>query len=119
MINHNQAILFYIFLVFISACAQILLKHSTRLDYHNVIKRYLNHWTMIAYSIFVINTIGSIYCLRFLDLKLAGVLQMFSYVFVIILGRLFLKERITTKKILGIIMVILGILIFYQGGLII
>lgn len=109
----NKYMILFVFSVFMAACAQILLKTSANKGYNNKIKVYLNPYVLIAYSIFVLNTMISIYCYRYIDLKQGGVLQMFSYVFVLILGRIFLKDKISHKKILGMMLIMLGIFVFY------
>lgn len=109
----NKYAVLFVFSVFLATCAQILLKTSANKEHKNKLFEYLNPYVIGAYTIFVINTLTSIYCYRYLDLKQGGVLQMFSYVFVLILGRVFLKEKITGKKIFGMLLIMAGIFVFY------
>lgn len=109
----NKYIVLFVFNIFLATCAQILLKTSANKEYNNKIREYLNPYVLGGYSIFVINTLVSIYCYRYLELKQGGVLQMSGFVFILILGRIFMNERITTKKILGITLIMSGILVFY------
>lgn len=108
----NYAILF-VFNVFLASCAQVMLKKSANRDYSSKMKEYFNPYVIAAYSIFVINTMVSIYCYRFLELKQGGILQMFAYVFVLIFDRVFFKGKITQKKLFGVFMIIMGIVVFY------
>jgi len=109
----NKFIIVYLFSVFISSISQILLKKSARIQYEKKIKEYLNLKVMIAYSIFVISTILTIFALKGVALKSAPIISSFSYIYILILGRIFLKEKITLKKILGNIIIIIGIILFH------
>jgi drug/metabolite transporter (DMT)-like permease len=99
--------------VLFAACAQVLLKTSANKKYDRKIKEYLNPYVLTGYSIFVINTMVTIYCYTGLELKQGGILQMLSYIYVLILGRIFLKEKITARKFIGMIIIMAGIVVFY------
>lgn len=105
----------FVLLTLFSALAQVLLKTSANRVYEKKINEYLNPLVLSGYAIFVLCTLGSIYCYRTLDLKQGGVLQMSSYVFILILDRLFFKEKINLRKILGMVLIMTGIIIFYIG----
>lgn len=109
----NYAAVLFVFSVLLAAFGQILLKTSANKTYESKIKEYLNPYVISGYSIFVVNTFLAIFCYRWLDLKQGGVLQMFSYVFIMVLGRIFLNEKITKKKVLGMILIMGGIFVFY------
>lgn len=72
---------------------------------------YLNLYVIVAYSIYGIVTIASIYALKFIPLSYASALESLGYVFVAILGWIFLKEKITIKKFLGLVIIIIGIIV--------
>ncbi len=108
----KYAVLF-VFNVLLASCAQVILKISANKKHSTKINEYLNPYVIGAYLIFVINTLVSIYCYRYLELKQGGILQMFGYVFVLIFDRVFFKGEITHKKILGVVMIITGIIVFY------
>jgi len=113
MTNNYWIMALFVFSVLLAAFGQILLKTSANKPHETRIKEYLNPYVIGGYSIFVINTFLAIYCYRWLDLKQGGVLQMFSYVFIMVLGRIFLKEKITKKKFFGMILIMAGIFVFY------
>ena len=50
--------------------------------------------------------------MRYVPLKNAHTIAATSYVFALILSRIILKEKITVKKIVGNIIIILGIIVF-------
>jgi len=98
--------------VFISAIAQILLKKSADRIYTHKHKEYLNALVIGGYSLFLLCTLLSVIAYRDLGLKTGAILETLSYLFVLILGKLFLNEKVTLIKIIGNILIISGIIVF-------
>ncbi|MGN0502889.1 MAG: EamA family transporter [Ruminococcus sp.] len=111
----NEKILFsliFIFGVFISSVSQILLKKSAQVEYGSKIKEYLNPRVIFAYIIFFGATLCSVLAYTKIPLSFGPILESAGYIFVAILSRLFLKERITKKKLIGLSVIIIGIIIY-------
>lgn len=98
--------------VLISSVSQIILKKSANVNYESVVKEYLNPFVIIAYIIFFASTLLTTFAYRGVPLSLGPVLEATGYVYVAILGTLILKERMTKKKIVGNLLIIIGILVF-------
>lgn len=111
-------ILIFIFGVFISSVSQIILKKSANKQYPNKIREYLNLRVIISYIIFFAATLCSILAYQKIPLSLGPILEASGYIFVAVLSRVFLKEKISKKKIIGLSIVILGIIIYALGGVI-
>lgn len=99
---------------FASALSQILLNISAKKTYKSKIREYLNKWVISSYVILAIVLVINVYLLKFMNLKEENAVASSTYVFVLILSRIFLKEEITWKKLLGNILIVIGILIFIQ-----
>ncbi len=104
--------LIFIFGVFISSVSQILLKKSAQVEYGSKIKEYLNPRVIFAYIIFFGATLCSVLAYTKIPLSFGPILESAGYIFVAILSRLFLKERITKKKLIGLSIIIIGIIIY-------
>lgn len=102
----------YVLGVIISAFAQILLKKSADIERENKIKEYLNIKTIFAYSIFFGATLCSVFAYKYVPLSMGPILGTTEYVFVAILSYYLLKEKISKKKLIGLITIVLGVLIF-------
>ncbi len=100
-------ILLFILSILVSAFSQILLKKGS--GKKNI---YINKFTIAGYIIMILATFLTLIAYRNVNLSLGQVLQALSFVFVILLSKIFLKEKISKRKILGIFIIILGILIF-------
>lgn len=105
--------LILIFSVFISTCSQILLKKASDMEYGSKIKEYLNWRVIVGYIIMVISTILTIIAFKGLDYKNGPIIESLGYIFILFLGKWFLQEKITKKKIIGNALILLGIALFY------
>lgn len=99
---------------FASAVSQILLNVSSKKKYPNKWREYINPWVISSYLILAVVLVTNIYLLQFMNLKEENAVAASTYVFVLILSRIILKEKITWKKVIGNILIIVGILIFIQ-----
>lgn len=104
--------LIFIFGVFISSISQIVLKKSAQIEYGSKIKEYLNPRVIFAYIIFFGATLCSVWAYTVIPLSLGPILESAGYIFVAFLSWLFLKEKITKQKLLGLSVIIIGIIIY-------
>ena len=110
----NNYVLILLCSVFIATCSQIFLKKSSSIEYGSKIREYLNWRVILGYAMLVISTILTILAFKGLDYKNGPIIESLGYVFIMILSRLFLKEKITYKKIIGNALILCGIMIFYM-----
>lgn len=107
----------YVFLliasVLIASCSQIILKKSASKEYSSIIREYLNVRVIAGYGMMFISTILTIFAFKGLDYKNGPIIESLGYIFIMFLSRIFLKEKITKKKIIGNSLILLGILVFY------
>ena len=111
----NEKILFamiFVAGVFISSVSQIILKKSAEREYPNKIREYLNVRVFFSYIIFFGATLCSILAYTKIQLSLGPILESSGYIFVAVMSRLFLKEKITKQKMLGLSIIIIGIIIY-------
>lgn len=105
----------YVFLflvsVFISSCSQILLKKSADRKYPDKIREILNPMVIFAYGCFFCSSLLTMFSYRGVDLSAGPVLEATGYIYVLILSSVFLKEKITVRKVIGVSMIILGIFV--------
>ncbi|MEE1125139.1 MAG: EamA family transporter [Acutalibacteraceae bacterium] len=110
--NKLVFVLIYLTGVFVSAIAQILLKKSAEKTYDSKIKEYLNPYVIISYSIFLGATFCTIFAYSGIPLSFGPILAASEYIFVAVLSKLILKEKINKKKITGLAIICLGIIVF-------
>lgn len=97
--------------VLISSISQVVLKTSAKQEHDNKLKEYLNPRVLFSYAMFFGATLLTTIAYRGVPLSLGPVLEATGYVYVAILGKLVLKEKFTVKKVIGNILIIVGILV--------
>ena len=102
--------------VLISSISQILLKKSADRTYDSRLKEYLNPLVIIAYGMFFCSMMITMYCYKYVDVSAGPIFESAGYIFVGVLGYIFLKEKFTAKKIIGMLLILLGIVVFSFGG---
>lgn len=100
---------------FISAVSQVILKKAALKAYPSKIREYLNFPVVFAYSLFLLTTFMCIFAYRVVPLSFGPVLESTSYLYVTVFGVLFFKEKITRKKAIALLLILLGIVVYSFG----
>lgn len=108
----SKYIAIWMFSVFISSVAQVMLKIAANRTYDKKIKEYLNPIVIISYGIFFGSTLLTMYALKFVPLTMSPIIESCSYIFVPVLGIFLLKEKISRRRWLGMGIMLVGIFIF-------
>lgn len=115
----NETMLIYssllLFGTFISAISQVLLKKEAVKDHSSKLQEYLNFPVIFAYTLFFLATLLSIFAYRVVPLSFGPVLESTSYIYVTIFGILIFKEKINAKKIVALVSILIGIIIYSLG----
>lgn len=109
----NSYIWFIVLSVLVASFSQILLKKSATKEYPNRIREYLNPYVITGYGMMVVSTVLTVIAYTRVDFKNGPIIESAGYVIVLILSRMFFNEKITTKKFIGTVLIIIGIVIFY------
>lgn len=98
-----------------TAVSQILLKQSADKTYRHPIFEYLNWRVILSYGIFAGVLLLNTYAYTKVDMKYGAVIDTFSYVFVMILSLLILKEKMTKRRLIGNLIIMTGVFIYTLG----
>jgi drug/metabolite transporter (DMT)-like permease len=98
--------------VFIASIAQILLKKGARIKREKMVQEYMNRLVLGGYAILLVSMCIAILAYRVVLLKYGAIIESLGYVFVMLLSAAFLKEKITRKKLIGNLIIILGVVVF-------
>lgn len=105
-------ILIFLVSVLVSSISQIMLKKSAEKQYKDMIHEYMNVRVIVAYSMFFISTLLTMYAYKGVPLTLGTLLEAVGYIYIPILSYIFLKEKITLNKIIGSVFIIVGIIVY-------
>ena len=97
---------------FIAGVSQILLKLSARKHYPDRWHEYLNLYVISAYALFFLSTIFSVTALRYIPVTLSAALGTSGQIIIPVMSFLILHETISRRKLYGMALIVLGILIF-------
>ena len=97
---------------FIASVSQVMLKKAAGKTYSSWLYEYLNPMVIIAYAMFVGTTFLSVFAYKVIPLSMGAVLEATSYIYVTIFGVKFFGERINAGKVLSLVLIISGIMIY-------
>ena len=98
--------------VFISSVSQILLKKAADRTYENHLREYLNPLVIFSYGKIFWSVILTMLALKKVPLSMQPILESTGYIFVAVMGYIFLKERLSKRKLVGIALILVGIIVF-------
>lgn len=105
-------IFLFVFSVFISSVSQTILKTSAEKKYDNRLQEYLNPKVIRAYGIFFLSSLITVVAYKYVPLSLGPILESCGYIFITLLGYFILHEKVGKKKLIGLIVILMGISIF-------
>ncbi len=100
--------------VTIAAFSQILLKISANHRHQGFWKQYLNWRVATGYFMLLISTLFSIWAYAGMDYKYGPAIESVGFALVTFLSWWILKEKMTRKKLVGIGIIVLGLILFCQ-----
>ena len=114
----SSGINWWILLIALSATvasfAQVLLKKRANEEHKNVIEEYLNWKVICGYGLMFVGMFLTIIAYsKGVQYKNGPIMESIGNIWVVILSFLFFREPITRNKVLGNILILLGIVIFY------
>lgn len=99
--------------VFISSVSQIILKTSANRKHEGIIREYLNSRVILAYTLFLISSFITVIAYKYIPLSMGAILESSGYIFVTVLGVVFLQEKVGKRRLLGLFIIMVGIFVFY------
>ena len=105
----TSGVLIYLVTPLIAAASQLLLKRAADQPRYTGLRFYVNPLVLLAYALFFGCMALNIVALQTLELSVASVLEASGFLYVMVLGRLFLGEKITARKLIGNALIVAGI----------
>ena len=96
----------------LSALSQVLLKKSSGEKKKSFIEEYLNVKVITAYIIYFVVALIVIYAYTGIEYRVGAALSALSYLVLMSCGRIFFKEKLTLRRIIGNCVIVLGVIIF-------
>ena len=107
---------YYLFLlgsVVLASVSQILLKISAKKSHGSFLEEYLNGFVIVGYALLAGSTLTTIAAYRGIEFKNGPIIEALGYILVMALSYFILKEKINKRKIIGYILILVGVAVFY------
>lgn len=109
----NFLMLYVVSVIVFTGSSQVLLKMgANKANKKKMILAYVNPYTFIAYGLYALTTILTVYALKETPLNVFYATTSLKYVLILILSNLLLQESISFGKISSIILIVIGVMMF-------
>jgi small multidrug resistance pump len=99
-------------IIILTSAAHLILKRGSVIAVDSGMRMYLHPLSLFSYLIFAIVAFLSISAMKGLDLKVFFALTSLTYICIPVLSFVFLKEPVTKNKLIGIVIISIGVVIF-------
>ena len=110
---NNGFLLLAFFSVLIASFSQVVLKLGAGKTYNSKIREYLNVYVITGYGMLFISMVITVVVYSRLSYLSVPVIEAVGYVLVPVLSYFIFKEKFTKRKLLGIVFILTGIVIYY------
>ena len=110
---NNGFLLLALLSVVIASFSQVMLKLGAGKTYNSKIREYLNVYVITGYGMLFVSMVITIVAYSHLSYLSVPVVEAVGYVLVPVLSYFIFKEKLTKRKILGILFILTGIVIYY------
>lgn len=100
--------------VLITSLSQVLLRLGAK-DKKTWLGSFLNLKTALGYSLFVIVVLLTTFASQGISMRAVVAWNSAAFLSTILMARLFLKERVSRGSLAGIVMIIIGLVVFSIG----
>lgn len=101
-----------VLIIIFTSIGQVLLKIGSISADDSILSIFIHPASLAGYVTFAIVAILSIYALKEMDLKFFFAVTSLTYVIVLFLSYLFLREKVTAYKVLGVMVITFGVIVF-------
>lgn len=110
---NNIAFVYVALVVATVSVSQVLLKiGANRSVGKSVSAPYTNPYTIVAYCLYLVNTVLGVYALKNIELSFFYAATSLKFLVIFVLSVVFLKERVNKYKVAAILLIFVGVLVF-------
>lgn len=107
------SILCLVSVIIFTGSSQVLLKVGANKAYKKkFIVAYVNPYTFIAYSLYALTTLLTVYALKDIPLNLFYATTSLKFVLILILSKIMLQEKINSSKVFAVLLIVVGVIVF-------
>lgn len=100
------------FAAFIAVVAQLFLKTEADAEHKSFLSKFLNIRVILSYGIMMVSMLLNVVAQQQVSLKVYPIMDASGFLWVPLLSFIFLKEKISKRRLLAIGLVFIGIIVF-------
>jgi len=108
----NVYVIIAIVSVIIAGFSQILLKKGAMRPHVSFVDDYLNFPVIMGYVLMFSSVLATMFAYRGVKYMTVQIIESLGYILVPVLSYIFFKERFTLNKVVGIIIILVGIAVY-------
>ncbi|MBQ9165522.1 MAG: EamA family transporter [Oscillospiraceae bacterium] len=97
--------------VLISSASQVLLKKKANKAPKSFIMKFLNGPVILSYILLFTSMVLNSLALRQMDMTVLPCITATSFLWIMILSAIFLGEKPTRRKVIGVVMILIGVVV--------
>ena len=109
---NNEYISIYLLAVVIASISQIILKISANKEESHKLFKVIDFYMFFAYGLLMFSMLMTTFALKKMYYKYGAMMEGVGYLCVLVMSMVFLKEKISRKRLLGALIIVVGIVIF-------
>jgi len=98
--------------VILSSLAQVLLKKSSSEKKRHFIFEYINAKVIVSYGVLFVCMLLAIYAFTGMYYRYGAVIESLAFLLIMVFSKVFLKEKITRRRVIGNCIIVLGVIVF-------
>ncbi len=109
---------YYLIMLFsglLSSFAQILLKKSAGITRTSILTEYFNVYVIAGYGLTAFCMLLTMFAYRGVPFKYGAALESLTYLYIMVLSRILLGEKLTKRKVTGNLIIVCGVILFSLG----
>ena len=115
MINYAAILTILIITTFSGSAGALALKKGMNDLPQLTLKRVVtNGWIYLGSFLYILSAVTNIALLKFLDYSIAFPMTSLTYVWTVIISYFIFKEKLTFRKVLAVVLIIVGVFIISQ-----
>lgn len=108
----SKSIICILLSMLLTCASQILLKKGALEKHGSLIKEYLNIYVMTGYAMLGLSVLVGVVAYTGMDYQLGPVFMSLNYAIVMVLSKIIFGEAITKRKLVGNVLIVLGVICF-------
>ncbi len=109
----DLSMVFLVSVIIFTGFSQVLLKvGANKANMKKCNMSYVNPYTLIAFSLYVLTTLLTVYTLKDIPLNLFYASTSLKFVLILILSKLVLRKKIDSSKAFAVLLILVGVMVF-------